>query len=193
MFAGEKIRVKLDDRDIRGGDNNDSINGGNGDSGFMAIACNGSNTANQEAGIYLGRTNNRIMTTVDGSANFRDDIVVHGFRHAIRDRLRAVSCPSEIIDQIGFNRRCRFQGSENEKVIAEQSDDADRPGAEGQAKVRDGGLSQCDPLGQGDRKGDGEGDGHHLERWDVAGQGGQDRQRPPKKNGDSANQCGATP
>ena len=34
-------------------------------------------------------------------ANFRDDIVVHGFRHAIRDRLRAVQCPSEIIDQIG--------------------------------------------------------------------------------------------
>ena len=34
-------------------------------------------------------------------ANFRDDIVVHGFRHAMRDRLRAVSCPSEMIDQIG--------------------------------------------------------------------------------------------
>ena len=34
-------------------------------------------------------------------ANFRDDIVIHGFRHAIRDRLRAVQCPSEIIDQIG--------------------------------------------------------------------------------------------
>ena len=34
-------------------------------------------------------------------ANFRDDIVVHGFRHAIRDRLRAVQCPSEMIDQIG--------------------------------------------------------------------------------------------
>ena len=34
-------------------------------------------------------------------ANFRRDIVVHGFRHAIRDRLRAVQCPSEMIDQIG--------------------------------------------------------------------------------------------
>ena len=34
-------------------------------------------------------------------ANFRDDIVAHGFRHAMRDRLRAVSCPSEMIDQIG--------------------------------------------------------------------------------------------
>ena len=33
--------------------------------------------------------------------NFRDDIVVHGFRHALRDRLRAVQCPSEMIDQIG--------------------------------------------------------------------------------------------
>ena len=53
-----------------------NVNGGNGDNAFMAIACNGSNTANQEAGIYLGRTNNRIMTTVDGSANFRDDIQI---------------------------------------------------------------------------------------------------------------------
>ena len=34
-------------------------------------------------------------------ANFRRDIVVHGFRHAIRDRLRIVNCPSEMIDQIG--------------------------------------------------------------------------------------------
>ena len=34
-------------------------------------------------------------------ANFRNDIVIHGFRHALRDRLRAVSCPSEMIDQIG--------------------------------------------------------------------------------------------
>jgi integrase len=34
-------------------------------------------------------------------ANFRDDIVIHGFRHAMRDRLRAVSCPTEMIDQIG--------------------------------------------------------------------------------------------
>ena len=33
--------------------------------------------------------------------NFRDDIVVHGFRHALRDRLRAIQCPSEMIDQIG--------------------------------------------------------------------------------------------
>ena len=34
-------------------------------------------------------------------ANFRDDIVMHGFRHAMRDRLRAVNSPSEMIDQIG--------------------------------------------------------------------------------------------
>ena len=34
-------------------------------------------------------------------ANFRDDIVLHGFRHAMRDRLRAVNCPSDMIDQIG--------------------------------------------------------------------------------------------
>jgi hypothetical protein len=26
---------------------------------------------------------------------------MHGFRHAMRDRLRAVNCPSEVIDQIG--------------------------------------------------------------------------------------------
>ena len=34
-------------------------------------------------------------------ANFHDGIVVHGFRHAMRDRLRAITCPSEIIDEIG--------------------------------------------------------------------------------------------
>jgi len=34
-------------------------------------------------------------------ANFREDIVLHGFRHARRDRLRTVQCPSEMIDQIG--------------------------------------------------------------------------------------------
>ena len=33
-------------------------------------------------------------------ANFREDIVVHGFRHALRDRLRIVQWPSEMIDQI---------------------------------------------------------------------------------------------
>jgi len=34
-------------------------------------------------------------------SNFREDIVIHGFRHAMRDRLRAAQCPSEMIDQIG--------------------------------------------------------------------------------------------
>ena len=27
--------------------------------------------------------------------------IVHGFRHSFRDRLRAVECPSEVIDQLG--------------------------------------------------------------------------------------------
>ena len=30
-----------------------------------------------------------------------DDYVVHGFRHSFRDRLRAVECPSDIVDRIG--------------------------------------------------------------------------------------------
>ena len=30
-----------------------------------------------------------------------DSYVIHGFRHGFRDRLRAVECPSEIIDQLG--------------------------------------------------------------------------------------------
>ena len=30
-----------------------------------------------------------------------EDYTLHGFRHAMRDRLRSVECPSEIIDQIG--------------------------------------------------------------------------------------------
>ncbi|MDC1067273.1 tyrosine-type recombinase/integrase [Alphaproteobacteria bacterium] len=30
-----------------------------------------------------------------------EDYVIHGFRHSFRDRLRAVECPSEIIDQLG--------------------------------------------------------------------------------------------
>ena len=30
-----------------------------------------------------------------------DDYVIHGFRHSMRDRLRAVECPSDIIDKIG--------------------------------------------------------------------------------------------
>ena len=30
-----------------------------------------------------------------------NNYVVHGLRHSFRDRLRAVECPSEIIDQLG--------------------------------------------------------------------------------------------
>jgi len=30
-----------------------------------------------------------------------DNYVIHGFRHSMRDRLRAVECPSDIIDKIG--------------------------------------------------------------------------------------------
>ena len=30
-----------------------------------------------------------------------DNYVIHGFRHGFRDRLRAIECPSEIIDQLG--------------------------------------------------------------------------------------------
>ena len=29
------------------------------------------------------------------------DYVVHGLRHSLRDRLRTLECPSDIIDQIG--------------------------------------------------------------------------------------------
>ena len=30
-----------------------------------------------------------------------DGCVIHSFRHSLRDRLRAVLCPSDVIDQIG--------------------------------------------------------------------------------------------
>ena len=30
-----------------------------------------------------------------------DDYVIHGFRHSMRNRLRAVECPNDIIDKIG--------------------------------------------------------------------------------------------
>ncbi|MDA8712557.1 tyrosine-type recombinase/integrase [Alphaproteobacteria bacterium] len=33
--------------------------------------------------------------------NFSSESLVHGFRHSFRDRLRAVSCPTEMIDQLG--------------------------------------------------------------------------------------------
>jgi integrase len=30
-----------------------------------------------------------------------DDYVIHGFRHSMRDRLRAIECRSDVIDRIG--------------------------------------------------------------------------------------------
>ena len=30
-----------------------------------------------------------------------DGCVIHSFRHSLRDRLRAVQCPSDMIDQLG--------------------------------------------------------------------------------------------
>ncbi len=30
-----------------------------------------------------------------------DNCVIHSFRHSLRDRLRAVECPSDIVDSIG--------------------------------------------------------------------------------------------
>ena len=45
------------------------------------------------------------ITGQDGSylAEFllKKSYVIHGFRHAFRDRLRAVECSSDIIDQLG--------------------------------------------------------------------------------------------
>jgi len=53
-----------------------NTNGGNGASGYMAVMANGGSVANQTAGIYLARTNNSIISNVDGSGNFRDNIIV---------------------------------------------------------------------------------------------------------------------
>jgi len=33
--------------------------------------------------------------------NFPGDYVIHSFRHSFRDRLRAIQCPSDVIDQLG--------------------------------------------------------------------------------------------
>ncbi|MXN64630.1 tyrosine-type recombinase/integrase [Stappia sp. GBMRC 2046] len=35
------------------------------------------------------------------SNHVADGVVVHSFRHSLRDRLRAVECPAEIVDEIG--------------------------------------------------------------------------------------------
>ena len=36
-----------------------------------------------------------------GSQSVPDRCVIHSFRHSLRDRLRAVECPADIIDAIG--------------------------------------------------------------------------------------------
>ena len=54
-------------------------------------------------------TNHTISNTNSASAalnkwlkeQLTEDYVIHGFRHSMRDRLRAVECPSDIIDRIG--------------------------------------------------------------------------------------------
>ncbi len=56
-------------------------------------------------------------------ANFRDDIVIHGFRHAMRDRLRAASCPSEMIDQISGWSSGRIGESYGEGYLRYQQGD----------------------------------------------------------------------
>ena len=40
-----------------------------------------------------------------------NDYVIHGFRHSFRDRLRAIECPTEIIDQLsGWSLRSVGEG-----------------------------------------------------------------------------------
>jgi hypothetical protein len=55
--------------------------------------------------------NRRIRIKIKNTTNLKSvsmfrvhvsrDVVVHSLRHAMRDRLRAVECPTDIIDQIG--------------------------------------------------------------------------------------------
>ena len=54
-------------------------------------------------------TNHTISNTNSASAalnkwlkeQLTEDYVIHGFRHSMRDRLRAVECPSDIVDRVG--------------------------------------------------------------------------------------------
>jgi integrase len=55
-------------------------------------SCNGKVCNANSASAAL----NKWMKTIIG-----DDYVIHGLRHSLRDRLRAVECPSDIIDAIG--------------------------------------------------------------------------------------------
>ena len=54
--------------------------------------CNGQRTNANSASAALNKWL-RTLTT--------EPAVIHGFRHSLRDRLRAVECPSDIVDQIG--------------------------------------------------------------------------------------------
>ena len=55
--------------------------------GQWCLSCNG-NSANAALNKWL-------------KINFSEEAVVHGLRHSLRDRLRAVNCPTEMIDQLG--------------------------------------------------------------------------------------------
>jgi integrase len=54
--------------------------------------CDGETTKSNSASAAL----NKWINSVDKGHH-----VIHGFRHAMRDRLRAIECPSDVIDQIG--------------------------------------------------------------------------------------------
>ena len=58
--------------------------------------CNGTDCQSNSASAAL----NKWLKTVAGS-----DYVMHSFRHSMRDRLRAVNCPADMIDQIGGWRK----------------------------------------------------------------------------------------
>jgi integrase/uncharacterized protein YcgL (UPF0745 family) len=61
----------------------------------------------------------------------KDNAVVHSFRHSMRDRLRAVECPSDIIDQIGGWSSSSVGASYGKgyelPVLAKVDEDAGRP------------------------------------------------------------------
>ena len=54
--------------------------------------CDGQNTKANSASAAL----NKWLKVKIGP-----DYTIHSFRHSMRDRLRAVECPSDVIDQIG--------------------------------------------------------------------------------------------
>ena len=61
---------------------------------------------------------NKWLKTVAG-----EDYVMHSFRHSMRDRLRAVNCPSDMIDQIGgWRKRSVGEGYGEGYVLAKLED-----------------------------------------------------------------------